>query len=234
MIVVKLKGGLGNQMFQYAYGRALALKRGTLLGLDKSFLQSKLWQKIVGVTPREYELDKFNIQAELIRDKYPLEGYWQSEKYFKDIRPILLKDFTLRSKSDNFLKFEKLVSDNNSVSVHFRRGDYIKRKVTRNYHGVLGFDYYLQAIEIIKQKIKNPHFFLFSDDSTISSFSGLNSAEELILMSLCRHNIIANSSFSWWGAWLNNNPKKIVIAPKKWFNAIKTDLQRIPRSWIKL
>jgi len=231
MIVVKLKGGLGNQMFQYAHGRNLSYRRKTVLKLDKSFLDNFLWQKIVGVTPRKYELGGFNIQAELAKSKNCLDGYWQSEKYFKNIRKILLRDFTLKKESKNFLKYKKLIIKTNSVSVHIRHGDYIKRPVTRKYH--LNPDYYRQAIEIIKQKVKKPHFYLFSDDPIISNFSGLNNNEELILMSFCKHNIIANSSFSWWGAWLNTNPKKIVIAPKKWFRA-KTDPEIVPQSWTKI
>ncbi len=209
----------------------MSLKRKTILGLYKSFLLSKIWQKIVGVTPREYELGEFNIQAELAKGKNSLEGYFQSEKYFKDIRLILLKDFTLKKKTKNFLKFEKLITGVSSVSIHVRHGDYVERKITGKYHGILGLDYYRQAIELIRKKIKTPRFFVFSDDPTISDFSGLTNPEELILMSFCKHNIIANSSFSWWAAWLNKNPSKIVIAPKKWFRT-KTDSEIIPQGWI--
>lgn len=236
MVIVKLKGGLGNQMFQYAYGRNLALKRKTILKLDKSFLRRRFWQKALGVTPREYELGEFNIKAEFAKPDFRprLKGYWQNEKYFKDIRPILLKDFTLKKKTKNFLKFKKLISGVNSVSIHVRRGDYVKRKVTGNYHGVLDLDYYRQAVEIIRKKVKKPRFFVFSDDPTISNFSGLTNSEELILMSLCKHQIIANSSFSWWGAWLNRNPAKIVIAPQRWFRAKIDDFEIVPQPWIKL
>ena len=233
MIAIKLKGGLGNQMFQYACGRNLSYRQKTVLKLDKSFLDNTLWQKIVGVTPRKYEMGEFNIQAELVKGKNCLDGYWQSEKYFKNIRKILLLDFTLKKESKNFLKYKKLIIKTNSVSVHIRHGDYVKRAVARKYHGTLSFDYYFKAIELIGKKIKNPRFFVFSDDPMISNFSGLTNNEELILMSKCKHNIIANSSFSWWGAWLNTNPKKIVIAPKKWFRA-KTDFEIVPQSWIKL
>lgn len=235
MVIVKLKGGLGNQMFQYAYGRNLTLRRKTTLKLDKSFLRWKIWQKMIGVTPREYELGEFNIQAKLtkVKGRHYLEGYWQSEKYFKDIRRVLLKDFTLKKETNNFLKLKKLITKTNSIGIHVRRGDYVKRAVTGKYHGILNAGYYHKAIGIIRKEVKNPRFFVFSDDPAISDFSGLTSPEELILMSLCEHNIIANSSFSWWGAWLNKNPRKIVIAPRRWFRA-KTDSEIVPQPWIKL
>ncbi|MFH1863761.1 MAG: alpha-1,2-fucosyltransferase [bacterium] len=250
MITVKLKGGLGNQMFQYAFGRKLSLKRQEILKLDKSLLQWSIRQKIIGTIVREYELGEFNIKAELIKDKGKnyLEGFWQSEEYFKDIRPILLKDFTLKKKTNNFLKLKKLVSETNSVGIHFRRGDYVKRAVTGKYHGVLNFDYYRKAIEIINEKIKNPHFFVFSDDilwvkknfitkqpvTFIGGSHKLTNPEELILMSYCRNNIIANSSFSWWGAWLNRNRHKIVLAPKRWFRKKRAESGIVPRTWIKV
>lgn len=237
MIIVKLKGGLGNQMFQYAFGKKISIDRKTNLKFDKTFLENTIWQKLTGVTVRAYELGEFNVKAQFSkfwqRNNY-FDGYWQNEKYFKKIKPILLKDFTLRNKSDKFLKFKKMISNTNSVSIHIRRGDYVERKVTKDYHGVLGFDYYFKAFELIGKKTKHPRFFIFSDDPTISSFSGLTDGEELILMSKCKHNIIANSSFSWWGAWLNKNPSKIVIAPKKWFGVGVKNTVALPKEWIRI
>ena len=248
MIIVKLKGGLGNQMFQYAYGRKLTLERQATLVLDKTYL-TPIRQLITGTTTRHYELGEFKIKAKFTKAKGHnyLDGYWQNEKYFKDIRHILLKDFTLKKKTNNFLKLKKLIAETNSVSIHFRRGDYVKRAVTRKYHGVLNLNYYRRAIALIGEKVEKPNFFVFSDDISwvkknfkigkpltfISGLRKLTNSEELILMSLCKHNIIANSSFSWWGAWLNKNPAKIVIAPKRWFRA-KTDSEIVPQSWIKL
>ena len=250
MIIVKLKGGLGNQMFQYAYGRKLSLENKAILKLDKSLLERGIKQMIIGTTPREYELGEFDIKAELTdgKEKNCFEGFWQSEKYFKDIREIILQDFGLKKESNNFLKLKRLVANVNSVSIHVRRGDYAKRAVTGKYHGVLGFDYYRQSIEIIRKKVKNPHFFVFSDDpfwvknnfkikqplTFISGSRKLTNPEELILMSFCKHNIIANSSFSWWGAWLNKNPSKVIIAPKRWFRKERTESGIIPQGWIRV
>lgn len=250
MIVIRLKGGLGNQMFQYAYGRDLSYRQKTVLKLDKSFLKNTIWQRIIGVTPRKYELGEFNIKAKLTNKKYKnrLEGYWQSEKYFKDIRKMICEDFTLKKESNNFKKLAKIISQTNSVSVHFRRGDYAEKRKTKKYHGLLDTNYYQKALDIINEKVKNPHFFVFSDDPSwvkknfkikqpltfISGSRKLTNSKELILMSLCKHNIIANSSFSWWGAWLNRNPSKIVIAPKKWFRAKIEAKNLLPGDWIKL
>lgn len=256
-IIVRLKGGLGNQMFQYAFGRKLSLKHKAILKLDKSLFEWPIWQGIVGITARGYELGEFNINERFTgfwekitkpKGRLYLDGYWQSEKYFKDIRQILLKDFTLKKETNNFLKLKKLIAKTNSVSIHIRRGDYVKRAATGRYHGVLVLDYYQKALELIGKKIKNPHFFVFSDDplwvkgnfklsqpmTCVSGLFKLTNPEELILMSHCRHNIIANSSFSWWGAWLNRNRHKIVIAPRRWFRAIKTDPGVVPQTWTKV
>jgi hypothetical protein len=251
IITVRLRGGLGNQMFQYAYGRKVSLRDMAALKLDKSLLQRRLRQILIGTTPREYELGEFNIKAELTKraNKNYLDGFWQSEKYFKDIRNILLKDFTLKKKTPNFLKIKKLIVEGNSVSVHIRRGDYVKRAVTRKYHGILDLSYYYEAVKLIGDKIKKIHIFVFSDDPVwvkenfkteypVTYVSGnfrLTNPEELILMSLSSHSIIANSSFSWWGAWLNKNPHKIIIAPKRWFKAkVKGDNDIVPKGWVKI
>jgi hypothetical protein len=252
MIIVKFKGGLGNQMFQYAFGKKLSIDRNTNLKFDKTFLDNKIWQKITGVTVRSYELGEFNVKVKFTSfwDKiFPvLNGYWQNEKHFKDIRNILIEDFDLKYKSKNFLKISKIVSRPNSVGIHFRRGDYAERAKTNKYHGLVSLGYYKKAICLIGRKIKNPHFYIFSDDvdwvkknfqsgkstTYISGSCKLKNAEELALMCKCKHNIIANSSFSWWGAWLNNNPKKIVIAPKKWFGVGVESRGIVPKNWIRI
>jgi hypothetical protein len=250
VITIKLKGGLGNQMFQYAFGRNLSYQQKIALRLDKSFLNRPIWQKIIGITPRKYELNEFNIKAKLTetKSKNYLEDYWQNEKYFKNIRNILLKDFTLKKESSDFKKLAKNIFQTNSVSIHIRRGDYAKSWKTKKYHGLISLNYYQKAYKIIIKKVDNPAFFVFSDDTNwvkknlkinhpiiyVSCFNKLTNAEELILMSICKHNIIANSSFSWWGAWLNKNSSKIVIAPKRWF-AEKNDYEDIvPQDWIRV
>ena len=181
-----------------------------------------------------------------------LEGYWQSEKYFKEIEDIIRNDFQIKHGPDEAnIHFAELIKKDSfqAVSVHIRRGDYVNDPETNAYHGVCGLDYYHRAIDRLTEVIKNPHFFLFSDDpkwvknnlvlkhpaTYISGNPADKAYEDLRLLSLCRHHIIANSSFSWWGAWLCNYPGKIVIAPKKWFNnpGINTE-DLIPDLWERI
>jgi len=287
MIIVKLTGGIGNQMFQYAMGRAVAIRNKTDLAMDISWFD----RYKNNLAPREYALDNFNISGKLLRtgifhrilskltflenlrppqkryyikekqifhfdpevfkiskDVY-LNGYWQNEKYFKDIEEIIRKEFTLKNPfSEIAFKIAKKISETNSVSLHIRRGDYVEDKITNQFHGICSLDYYLKAISIILEKVGRPSFFIFSDNiewaknnlklnypTIFVSDNPIKDSEELILMSQCRHNIIANSSFSWWGGWLNNNVGKIVIAPQKWLNDSSIDTSDlIPKSWIKI
>ncbi len=182
------------------------------------------------------------------RESLYLEGFWQNEKYFQNIGDIIKKEFTLRSPftsgAENMLKE---IQTKDAVSLHIRRGDYVSDTKTKQHHGTCSPDYYKKAIKLIKEKLPNPHFFIFSDDKkSAENMLGLNSdityvsgeakigdAEEIILMSLCKHNIIANSSFSFWGAWLNQNLHKIVIAPTQWTSSKKAD-NVIPRNWIQI
>ncbi len=173
-----------------------------------------------------------------------LSGYWQSEKYFNDIKDILLNDIT--PKDDIWITNKNLIIEiekSNSVSIHFRRTDY-KLHITNLKSGLktCNIDYYIRAINIIWEKVKSPVYYIFSDnideikkESIFNDKKDLtfkdnkvyfvnnnlweNSYIDLILMSKCKHNIIANSSFSWWGAWLNTNINKIVLAPKKRFSS---------------
>jgi hypothetical protein len=276
MIVVKLKGGLGNQMFQYSMGKKLSLERKETVKFDNTFLERPSWQELIGATVWRYGLGEFNTKAPFagfwekihptkvkeilfnvkdnlkkigkIKGSVYLDGFWQSEEYFNDIKSIICRDFRLKSKSKNFIKMAKLISGPGSVSLHFRRGDYAKRRKTKKYHGLLTPDYYHKAVNLICQSVKNPRFFVFSDDVSwvkvnfkirqpvtyISGFCKLTNAEELVLMSLCKHNIIANSSFSWWGAWLNSNPSKIVVAPGRWFRAKIKHESLLPGDWVKI
>lgn len=300
MIITKLKGGLGNQMFQYAAGRALAAYYQTLLCIDDSFYKNKR----IFETNRFYELDSFDIYAnssllpldtyskalkfhlpnllimrinslikggmnkrkiylhKKVREKFfhfdedfnnygeyvVLDGYWQSEKYFKNFRNAILQEFSLRQELKDFpIELTNLIAQDNTVSLHFRFGDYLRDNKTKKIHGVLDISYYKRAIELIRKKVKNPEFLVFTDEvdwftsnldlninyKIISGKFNLNNAQEMIAMSQCKHNVIANSSFSWWGAWLNKNPDKIVIAPQKWFNYSKINTKDlIPNEWI--
>jgi len=282
MILVKLKGGLGNQMFQYAFGRNLAFKNKTSLVLDiSSYKRDKL---------RNYELGVFNISAHVIDktdtkllrglDKYQkflsklgighkyiiqknkyfdrrllnlkdnicLDGYWQCEDYFKDIRKILLKEFTVQSKPNkkNRLLLEK-IKNSNSVAVHVRRTDYISNPKVNKRHGVCSPHYYSNAANRIRNRVKNLLFFIFSDDIEWCKknlridkhivFVDINNSqkgyEDLRLMKNCQHFIIANSSFSWWGAWLATNKNKIVYVPSYWFKR-ESEGDIIPKSWIRI
>jgi len=293
MIITKLIGGLGNQMFQYAMARALAQKLGYELKLDISAYKNQQ-----NVTYRSYELGDFNIQEnfsteqeinnlKFSKSKIPtilrklfnipkhkkaesyaietqfhfdplmlnlknpvyLEGCWQSEKYFNDIEDILKKEFTLKIELDDKNKdILKEIESSNSISIHLRRGDYVLNKETNDFHGVCNIDYYKKTIEYISQQTSAPYFFIFSDEpewvydnfkldnkSFIIDNNKAKGIYDLILMKSCKHNIIANSTFSWWAAWLNNNRSKIVIAPQKWFNksGINTDYL-LPDNWIKI
>ncbi len=178
-----------------------------------------------------------------------LSGNWQNEKYFKDITDIIRKDFTLKIKSDAYKKMHRqILNTAGIVSLHIRRGDYISNEGTNKYHGICSIDYYKSAVSLITHSVQNPTFFIFSDDMEwvkenlkiehpmiFVSGNSLTDSEELTLMSKCKHNIIANSSFSWWGAWLNNNPNKVVVAPKKWFLSLEREQDNpCPDSWIKI
>lgn len=286
MIIVKIIGGLGNQMFQYAYAKALQQK-GYDLKIDISEFDT---YKLHG----GYQLDKYNIdllsssekenskfyskniflkilvklkifninliqEKSLLFDKTLLElndekyinGYFQCENYFKDIRNILLKQFEINQTITNYsMKIEKMILDSqNSCSMHIRRGDYINNQ-NISIHGVCSLNYYKKAINIVNSNFNNIKFFIFSDDIIwvkenlkIENSVYLDSKEKRIphediyLMSICQHNIIANSSFSWWGAWLNQNNNKNVIAPKEWFASDKMQKKAqdiIPEQWIKV
>jgi hypothetical protein len=289
MIIAKLKGGLGNQMFQYACGRFLSERKNTLLKLDKSALEDKSYRP--DVASRDYQLNVFNcienfaateeIQSfkkpTFILDKvffkirqqlkpsviitdenYDLslidkaqniyqEGYFQNEKYFKNIGNILLKEFSIKYPlNDAYVEFQNQIAVCNSVSIHIRRGDYVNNPTTNNYHGVCSLDYYYKAKAVITEKIADPRFFIFSDDikwarenlkseRPLTFVSGGKNFEDLSLMSQCKHNIIANSSFSWWGGWLNENHEKIVVGPLKWFNDAKLNSEfQLPDKWIRV
>ena len=283
MIIVKLIGGLGNQMFQYAIGRHLAYKNQTKLKLDISgFKTCKL---------RKYELRCFNIVEEFANDieikifnlkrrfniffknknilctekvkckfdsevlKYKgniyLVGYWQSEKYFKDIEAIIRREFTVKTPQTGKNKeiARQISSCKSPVSLHIRRGDFISDSHASQVHGTCNLDYYYRCVKRLTHMVKNPHFLIFSDDpewardnlnlsypTTLVEHNKIDKDyEDLRLMSLCKHHIIANSTFSWWGAWLNKNPDKIVIVPKRWFTGDSIDTRDlIPEGWIRI
>jgi hypothetical protein len=290
MIVVHLKGGLGNQMFQYAAARNLAIKYRTKLYADlDSFLQTSR----EGYTARNYELGIFDISIksinkntkdafyetsrkknilkklnlpykkvylepgfpyneELQNNRPPLymDGYFQSEKYFEEIADTIRNDFKFNVKPDdeNF-QWAKKISSENAIGIHIRRTDYLTSAATLAFHGVCSIDYYKSAIEIIsKDQTTTLYFFsdepewvrenlipLYPNANVISFNKNENSWKDMYLMSKCKHNIVANSSFSWWAAWLNDNKNKIVVAPTPWFKDLSWNTKDlIPSKWIQL
>lgn len=286
LIITNLKGGLGNQMFQYATGLAISIKNNVKMKLDITGYSNPKY--INSDTPRTFDLKDFRITKEIATNKeiekikyplkiiskawrlfrtkilrknyqdyhpkifakknYYLDGFWQSEKNFEEIRDIILKEFTLKNESIEYINAKNKIS-NNSFSIHIRHGDYLNDAKTFKYHGVLDLEYYQKSYLFIKEKKQIDQVIIFTDDAQwakenfdfvsepkiYASDFNLSVPEELILMSKCSHNIIANSSFSWWGAWLNQNPEKIVIAPQKWLN---TDISKQPdiiaKTWIKI
>jgi hypothetical protein len=285
MITVKLLGGLGNQMFQYAAGRRLALKHRSQLRLDLSDFDNS-----AHATQRHYELDCFKVIADITKqnleaefseakktwrgqlklqpsviirephlnfykpllnapDDVYLVGYWQSEQYFKDIRTQLLKDFVYASPPNqkNLTILELIKAQKNPVSLHVRRGDYVHDKSTSQFHGTKTTDYYNQAIDYVASQLDTLHLFVFSDEpewcrknlkfNHPTTFISHNKAgsEDMRLMRACKHFIIANSSFSWWGAWLAESPQKLVVAPRQWFNDPSANASDIvPESWYRI
>lgn len=290
MIIVKLMGGLGNQMFQYAAGRALAHRNNAVLKLDMSFLHGSQEND----TPRQFMLDAFNISAECalpleipylganpsffqqcrsiylrwlnkcctnvlidydhrINDSFfsapdnsYLEGYWQSEKYFIAHATTIRNDFTpLGEPEDVNRQLSSYMEKTNSVAIHVRRGDYINNPRINSVHGICSLEYYQQCVKSLSAQVDNPEYFVFSDEpdwvgkhlqldgkvTVVDNNTPEMPVWDLWLMSKCKHNIIANSSFSWWGAWLNGNPDKIVFAPKQWFSGGNVQPNIIPEQW---
>lgn len=191
----------------------------------------------------EFELDEnvFNQRSSL------LVGIWQVEAYFKDIKDLILQEFVFRIPEDKKNKglIEK-IKQSDSVSIHIRRGDYLNDHWQKILGVIKGTTYYENAIDHINKKINNPFYFVFSDDSNwvkenlklgnciyVDHNTGKNSYIDMYLMSLCKHNIIANSTFSWWAAWLNKNGNKIVLMPEHWING-KSCEGIFPISWIKI
>jgi len=294
MVIVRLTGGIGNQMFQYAAGRRVAWANNAELFLDLGWFQESGWW-----TRRKYELDAFCIagqralsqdiqafkskrqnfffrrlpqflkkrifhtrQPHIIEKNYDfdpdildlgdnvyLDGHWQSEKYFSDIEPVIRGEFSFRNNpTEHNRKILEQIRSCESVSVHIRRGDYVTLPECSSFHGLCTIDYYKSAVDKISRQIDSPVFFVFSDDiawardnlnlgfdTRFMDHNGTERGDEdLRLMRACHHHIIANSSFSWWGAWLCPNPQKIVYAPRKWFNKNVETPDNLPPSWIKL
>jgi hypothetical protein len=290
-IIVRLKGGLGNQLYQYAVGRAVSQRMNRPLLIDT--------RQISGEGPhRHYDLGVFCIHGNLItpllqwcirwacsarlgkafrilcplvwgweyitdreagydpsifnprKGTLVLDGYWQSYRYFEEYRDLLLREITFRKPPD--ATNQQMIDQLNaveSIAVHVRRGDYVSSPLFNANLGTCSLEYYHNAVAEISRRVKNPHFFVFTDDpawarnnlampgpmQVVDHNLGKADYEDLRLMTHCKYFIIANSSFSWWGAWLGRFPGKIVIAPKRWFNVDASPIEdRIPLTWLRM
>jgi hypothetical protein len=287
MIAFQAQGGLGNQMFQYATARRLALRYRCPLVLDHYWFDHPR----IGETARPLELTRYPVEMRLasplemrmwspIRSRWgryfsplmPMKvlrehgygvnrsvlsaqsnsyllGFWQSESYFADIRKQLLLELTPKippSPLDQVvIAHMRRIS---SISVHVRRGDYVTLESASKYHGLCTLEYYSKAIEYIGQRVEEPYLFVFSDDPEwarnnlqfqfpteyVDHNSSDTAFQDLRLMSHCKHHIIANSSFSWWGAWLSDSPNQVVVAPAKWYNSSRPTPDLLPAHWVCL
>jgi hypothetical protein len=251
MIISKILGGLGNQMYQYAIAKSIAVKNNDSFKLDVSGFESyslhngyrlnlfnidgdvathedivslkghstvvhKVLKKLniykVDTFYREKEITLFDKEVFNYGDLY-LDGYWQNELYFQDIRDILLTEFTLKDGiSKSMISIQEQIENSESVSIHVRRGDYLNHP---------------DDIQWCKDN------FTFIDKCHFLEEGGTE-LDDMTLMSKCSHNIIANSSFSWWGAWLNNKSNRIIIAPKKWMAINPNNYKWASSDWLEL
>jgi hypothetical protein len=297
MVIVRLIGGLANQMFPYAVGRSLAHRLGTELKLDISGFA--VYRQKANLAPRSYGLDAFFIREvfatteeieslkvgrrslwsrarkmlfgistpppvtyvkekqfefdpeilQLTGDVY-LDGNWNSYRYFEDTEEIIRSEFTFRhpQSGKNLDLLGKIVTTE-SVSLHIRRGDFASNPKVNALYGTCDLDYYQRCVNDLAKRVEEPHFFIFSDEPewvrgnlhlpfamTIIDHNGPDQAhEDLRLMSQCRHHILANSGFSWWGAWLDRRQDKLVYAPKEWFKSGRYDTGTLlPPSWFRM
>lgn len=291
-VVVRLVGGLGNQLFQYAAARALALRSGADLLFDLSWFPTvadrryalapfaidarvlqplsgggisgaqALWQRIshrlikktgfkkIGwpvFAERQFHFDPavLNLCAPIY-----LDGWFQSERYFADCAATVAGELRIVSPllPSTQAMLDK-IHDSEAICMHVRRGDYVAKAETSAVHGTCSLEYYAAGLESAAAGLRNPKCFVFSDDpawvranlhldvpTTIVDIHGPDEAhEDLRLMAACRNYVIANSSLSWWGAWLGKHPEKCVIAPKKWFAGSSNDTRDLlPSGWLRL
>jgi hypothetical protein len=281
-------------MFQYAAGRALAIRSGADLVLDLSGFKdyalrhyeladfsiratvvgevggaksstliasplARIWSKFKRSAGLEvdrlmpiYAEPHFHFDSTVSSLKAPvhLKGYWQSERYFDDIADVLRREFSAPSGPDSEnQQLQNQIDAVNAISLHVRRGDYVSNPTTNKYHGTCTIDYYREALNLMRSRVGDPKLFVFSDEVDwartnldfdlptvfVTANNSGRGYRDMLLMARCRHHILANSSFSWWGAWLNPSKAKIVIAPRNWFaseDICTKDL--IPESWIRI
>ncbi|MGF1902956.1 alpha-1,2-fucosyltransferase [Aliivibrio sifiae] len=287
MIKIRVTGGLGNQLFQYATARSLAEKIETSTTMDisvyksynvhpfklakfncktefsdksslfRKLLEKRFFQKVfmrLGMLGKYYFEDGlfFNKKVLSLQNETKLFGYFQSEKYFINIRQKLLEELTLIDELNDIEQaLSEEIKNSNSISIHIRRGDYVSNLSANQIHGTCDSSYFKKSLAYLENKgilIESSHLYLFSDDidwcrenlnfgynTTFIEGCSERPEVDMILMSRCQHHIISNSTFSWWGAWLNSNEAKVVIAPIKWFQSAELDsIDIIPESWVKL
>lgn len=283
MVITRIFGGLGNQMFQYACGRALALRNGSELVLDerdffagpgqepglrhlnivsgdvpadklppskKQRLRYLVWRTL-RLPPRIVREQGMAFDPRIIAltgDVF-LHGYWQSEHYFSDFAQTLRHELSVKTSPDDVnAALLRQIGAEPAVSLHIRRGDYVTNPKANALHGTCSSAYYNRAADLIAERMdEKPVFYVFSDEPQwvaanldlpfdiriVEHNGGDRNYEDMRLMSACRHHIVANSSFSWWGAWLNPSESKIVVAPEKWFagpDRFNPDI--IPEGWL--
>ena len=290
MIITKITSGLGNQLFQYAVGRSLAIRNNTSLYFDLSYYK----QLYDTDTPRAFKLNKFAIDYKLlhtspyqyiskatkllpnrtlkpfftwqnekhfhvdpavlqVRSSFVmLDGFWQSAGYFADCEAVIRRELTFnRETNPTFKSYRQAIEQaEQPISVHIRRGDYVTHPEFSQSFGFVGVDYYRAAIARLTTQFPAATLFLFSDEPTwvqenltpnvphifVKNTGHDADLDDMQLMSLCHHHIIANSSFSWWGAWLNADKHKVVLAPQRWFKH-KPDWNTkdlVPATWLRL
>ncbi|WP_126246410.1 alpha-1,2-fucosyltransferase [Chitinophaga rhizosphaerae] len=278
MILVQLKGGLGNQMFQYAAGRTLALRYDVPLYLDKGSyeprqaamygldglkihaaaasenmiphpgLLGKVFNRLAPASMRSILREAhfhYDPAFEAVKPPVYLKGYWQSWKYFAPVADVIREDFAFNIDfSPEILAKAEALRNSNSVAMHFRRGDYTSTSAAV-YHGICEPEYYERAAA----RYPGATFYIFTNDPAwvkdnlpagipyeiLSGSLSSSQYEDLFLMSQCRHQVIANSSYSWWAAWLNRFPGKRITAPKRWFLAEGLhDHDLVPAAWDRI
>ncbi|MCR9139277.1 MAG: alpha-1,2-fucosyltransferase [Alphaproteobacteria bacterium] len=283
-VTVHIYGGLGNQMFQYACGRALALRHGAGFridsrdfsagpgqtfglqhfnivrdtGVDEKLPPSKrqrlrylMWRylkrspKFIRESGTVFDPDILDLKSSCV-----LHGYWQSERYFEDFADQIRNELSIATPaSETNRQMLAEIAGLPAVSLHLRRGDYVSNPKALKYHGTCSQDYYRSAARHVAEIMPlEPIFFVFSDEPEwakdhldlpfetriVDHNDSFNNYEDMRLMASCNHNIIANSSFSWWGAWLNPSPEKIVVAPANWVSDPAHENPHItPKSWLR-
>ena len=286
VITVALKGGLGNQLFQFALGRRLAVGRDADLSFDLSWFGNELATE----TPRTYALAPYELDVSLDGAHHPssrptpktrigrflrrrdallisqsrpgydsavldapdgalLDGYWQSERYFLDVARRIREELSLSNPPEgNNADLLSRIESPSSVGIHIRRGDYLTNRQARAFHGMPGTDWYRRAVDLIATRIDGVELFVFSDDpdwseaefrpehpTTYIRHNRRAPHEDLRLLAGCSHHVLANSSFSWWGAWLGEKPGQHAVAPSPWFrNAPGAHRDVVPARWTTL